>query len=428
MHVDLGNALETTPGLTEETLDRLDGRVADAHDRIAAGMADDEFGYAALTLPETADPAAIRAATDRFDRPEAVLTVGIGGSALGAATLSNALESDVDAYVLDNVDPDDTRRLLADLPLADTVVNVVSKSGTTAETLANFLVVREAMADAGVDWTERTLVTTGGSGNLRVLADRHDLPSLPVPDGVPGRFSVLSSVGLAVAALQGHDIEAVLAGGRDGMDALAGSLYESPAYAYGAATHALAARGALTNAVMPYAESLETFAEWFAQLWAESLGKDGLGQTPARALGATDQHSQLQLYRAGPPDKLVTLIRPTERAAAPVPETDLDGLAYLGGSSLGDLLDAEFAATEASLAAADVPNLRVEIDRVDERSLGELLYEMEAACVLYGELADVSTFTQPAVEWGKKAARGLLGGGDFPEAEAVADKRELRID
>jgi glucose-6-phosphate isomerase len=428
MRVDLGNALETTPGLTTATLDRLDDRVAAAHDRIAAGMADDEFGYAALTLPETADAAEIRAAVDGFDRPEAVLTVGIGGSALGAATLSNALESDVDAYVLDNVDPDETRALLADLPLSETVVNVVSKSGTTAETLANFLVVREAMADAGVDWTERTLVTTGESGNLRDLADRHGLPSLPVPDGVPGRFSGLSTVGLAVAAIQGHDIEAVLAGGRDGMDALAGSLYESPAYAYGAATYALAERGARTNAVMPYAESLETFAEWFAQLWAESLGKDGLGQTPARALGATDQHSQLQLYRAGPPDKLVTLVRPTERADVSIPETDLDGLAYLGGSSLGGLLDAEFEATEASLAAADVPNVRVEIDRVDERSLGELLYEMEAACVLYGELASVSTFTQPAVEWGKKAARGLLGGGDFPEADAVAEKRELLID
>jgi glucose-6-phosphate isomerase len=428
MHVDLGNALETTPGLTAETLERLDERVADAHDRIAAGMADDEFGYAALTLPETTDAEAIRAATDRFDRPEAVLTVGIGGSALGAATLANALESDVDAYFLDNVDPDAVDALLDDLPLADTVVNVVSKSGTTAETLANFLVVREAMEDAGVDWTERTLVTTGEAGNLRALADAHDLPALDVPDGVPGRFSALSTVGLAVPALQGHDIEAVLAGGRDGMEGLSGSLFESPAYAYGAATYALAERGALTNAVMPYAESLETFAEWFAQLWAESLGKDGLGQTPARALGATDQHSQLQLYRAGPPDKLVSLIRPTERAETEIPETELDGLSYLGGSSLGDLLDAEFEATEASLAAADVPNLRVEIDRVDERALGELLYGMEAACVLYGELASVSTFTQPAVEWGKKAARGLLGGGDFAEADAVADKRELRVE
>lgn len=116
MHVDLGNVLDTTPGLTEETLDRLDSRVADAHDRIATGMADDEFGYAALNLPETADPDAIRAATDQFDRLEAVLTVGIGGSALGAATLANALESDVDAYFLDNVDPDAVASLLDRLP------------------------------------------------------------------------------------------------------------------------------------------------------------------------------------------------------------------------------------------------------------------------------------------------------------------------
>ena len=428
MDVDIGNALGTTPGLTEETLERLDERVADAHERIDVGMADGAFGYASLALPETADPDAIRAAVEPFGEPKAVVTVGIGGSALGAATLADALESDVDAYFLDNVDPDHVEALLADLPLSETVVNVVSRSGTTAETLANFLVVREAYERARVDWTDRTVVTTGPDGNLRRLAERHDQPALDVPEGVPGRFSALSAVGLAVAALQGHDVEAVLAGGRDGMDALAGSAFESPAYAYGATTYALAERGALTNAMMPYAESLETFAEWFAQLWAESLGKDGLGQTPARALGATDQHSQLQLYRAGPPDKLVTLVRPRERVTTPIPETELEGLAYLGGSSLGDLLDAEFAATEASLTAADVPNLRVEIDRVDERALGELLYGMEAACVLYGELASVSTFTQPAVEWGKRAARGLLGGGEFPEAAAVADKREFRIE
>ena len=428
MDVDIGNALGTQPGLTEATLDRLDDRVAAAHETITAGMADETFGYASLCLPETADPDAIRTAVDRFDDPSAVLTVGIGGSALGAATLADALDSDVEAHFLDNVDPAHVEAVAGELPLAETVVVVVSRSGTTAETLANFLVVRERMDAAGVDWTDQTLVITGTDGNLRRLAETHGLPALDVPTGVPGRFSVLSSVGLAVAAIQGHDVEAVLAGGRDGMDALAGSLRESPAYAYGATTYALAARGARTNAVMPYAESLETFAEWFAQLWAESLGKDGLGQTPARALGATDQHSQLQLYRAGPPDKLVTLVRPTERAVVPIPETELDGLSYLGGSSLGALLDAEFEATEASLAAAAVPNVRVEIDRVDERALGELLFGMEAACVLYGELAGVSTFTQPAVEWGKRAARGLLGGGDFSEAETVADKREFRVE
>jgi glucose-6-phosphate isomerase len=428
MYVDLGNALDAEPRLTREALERLDERVADAHDRIARGRADAEHGYAALNLPDTADPDAVRAAVSHFDDPAAVLTVGIGGSALGAATLAEALDADVDHYVLDNVDPDHVRALLDSLPLADTVVHVVSRSGTTAETLANFLVVREAMDRAGVDWTERTLVTTGTDGNLRTLAERHDLPALDVPTGVPGRFSALSTVALPVAALGGADLDELLAGASAEADRLSGSLFDAPAYAYGAACYALERRGAGVNAVVPYAESLECFAEWFAQLWAESLGKDAVGQTPARALGATDQHSQLQLYRAGPRDKLVTLVRPRERPDVPIPETDLDGLSYLGGGSLATLLGAEFEATEASLAAANCPNVRIEVDRIDERGVGELLYGMEAACVCYGELAGVETFTQPAVEWGKRAARGLLGDGDFPEAEAVGEKRRLLVE
>jgi glucose-6-phosphate isomerase len=428
MYVDLGNVLGTRPGLDRGALDRLDGRVADAHETIADGRENAEHGYAALNLPETTDADTIRSAVARFDDPAAVLTVGIGGSALGAATIANALDSDVSAYFLDNVDPEWVTSILDDLPLDRTVVNVVSRSGTTAETLSNFLVVRDAMESAGVDWTDRTFVTTGEEGNLRELAEKHDLPALDVPDGVPGRFSALSTVGLACAAIQGHDLDALLQGGRDAMDSLSGSLYDCPAYAYGASSYALARRGAGVSAMMPYAESLETFAEWFAQLWAESLGKDGVGQTPARALGATDQHSQLQLYRAGPHDKLVTLVRPREYEDRGIPETDLEGLSYLGGASLGELLDAEFEATEASLVEAGVPNVRIEIGRVDERNLGELLYAMEAATVLYGELDSVSTFTQPAVEWGKKAARGLLGGGDFEEAEAVQEKERLVVE
>ncbi|QLG27923.1 glucose-6-phosphate isomerase [Halorarum halophilum] len=427
MQADIGNALDGALGLDRAALDDLDDRVADAHERIASGRRESEHGYAALNLPETCDPEPIREAAAGFD-PESVLTVGIGGSALGAATITDALDSPVDAYYLDNVDPAWVRDLLDSLDLSETVLNVVSRSGTTAETLANFLVVREAMTDAGVDWTERTVVTTGAEGNLRAMAEKHDLPALDVPEGVPGRFSALSTVGLFAAAVAGHDLDELLAGAASEAEKLSGSLYDSPGYAYGAVSYALAERGAAVNAMMPYAESLERFAEWYAQLWAESLGKDGRGQTPARALGATDQHSQLQLYRAGPADKLVTLVRPRESADAGIPETELEGLEYLGGSSLGDLLDAEFRATEASLAAAGRENVRLEINRVDERGLGELLYATEAACVLYGELAGVSTFTQPAVEWGKKAARGLLGGGDFPEADAVRGKRTLEID
>jgi len=434
MRVDIGNALETVadPGLSESALDELDEQVAQAHERIATGRAEAEFGYASLNLPQRTDPDDVRRAVDGFD-PEAVLTVGIGGSALGAVTLTEALggDSSVDHYALDNVDPAHTGRLLADLPLDETVVHVVSRSGTTAETLANFLVVRRAMDDAGVDWTARTVVTTGDEGPLRALADRHDLPALHTPDGVPGRFSVLSPVGLVPAALQGVDLDAVLAGGQSGADALTGSLRECPAYAYGAVSYALDRRGATTNATMPYAESLDAFAEWFAQLWAESLGKEGGGQTPVRALGATDQHSQLQLYRAGRRDKLVTFVVPQERAVdagSTVPDTDVDALSYLSGLDLGTLLDTEFEATEASLAAAGRPNVRIELPAVDAHNVGRLLYDMEAACVLVGELAGVETFTQPAVEWAKNATRGLLGGEDAPEAEAVRDKTEFVVE
>ncbi len=435
MRVDIGNALAATatPGVSRAALDRLDSRVADAHERIERGRDERAHGYAALALPDDADASAVRAATAGFE-PRAVLVVGIGGSALGASTLAAALPAPDDApsvHALDNVDPAHTARLLDDLPLSETVVNVVSRSGTTPETLANFLVVRDAMRSAGVDWTAQTLVTTGESGPLRRLASRHDLPTLRVPDGVPGRFSLLSPVGTAAAALRGADVEALLDGASSAAAGLSGSLFETPGYAYGAVAHALDRRGAAANAMMPYAEALEPFAEWFAQLWAESLGKDGLGQTPLRALGATDQHSQLQLYRAGRRDKLVTLVRPAERTAAvPVPDVPAD-VPFLDGTSLGDLLDAEFRATEASLAAAGRPSVRVELDRLDARSVGKLLYGFEAACVLAGELAGVETFTQPAVEWGKTAARGLLGAEGEAEDEAaaaVAEKTRLVVD
>ncbi|QLG50255.1 glucose-6-phosphate isomerase [Natrinema halophilum] len=430
MNVDIGNALATvaSPGVSRDSLERLDEQVADAHARIERGMANAEHGYEALNLPERVDPDEILTAVEPIADAETMITVGIGGSSLGAATITNALDSDTEAVFLDNVDPEWVSYHLDRVSFENAAINVVSRSGTTAETLANFLVVRDAFESAGVDWTERTIVTTGESGPLCDLADRHDLPSLTVPDGVPGRFSALSAVGMVAAAVCGHDLEALLEGAAAEADTLSESLFDCPAYAYGATTYALDGRGAGVNAMMPYAESLETVAEWFAQLWAESLGKDDLGQTPVRALGATDQHSQLQLYRAGPRDKLVTFVTPRNGGDRPIPDTDVEELAYLGDSTLGTLLEAEFEATEASLAAAGRPNVRVEIDRVDEYELGGLLYGLEAACVLAGELYGVNTFEQPAVEWAKKATRGLLGGGEFAETAAVAEKTELRIE
>ena len=430
MKVDIGGALSEAaePGVSRDALDRLDERVGTLHERIEAGIDDREHGYAALALPETVALGEITAATDSLPDVGHVFVVGIGGSALGAATACAALPTDADLHVLDNVDPAATGPLLDDVPLADAAVVVVSRSGTTAETLANFLVVREAFEDEGVDWTDRTLVVTGDDGPLASLSDEHALPSLPVPTGVPGRYSLLSTVGLAPAALAGANIEALVAGGREGRDALSGSLYDCPAYAYGAVAYALDSRGASVNAMMPYAEGLERFAEWFAQLWAESLGKNGIGQIPQRALGATDQHSQLQLYRDGPAETMLTVVRPQERPSLPVPDPDHEALSYLEETDLGRLLDAEYEATAASMTAANRPAVRIEIDAVDAHSLGRLCYDMEAACILAGELYGIDPFVQPAVEWGKRAARGLLRGESTAETKTVTERDALWID
>jgi glucose-6-phosphate isomerase len=430
MNVDIGGTLASvaSPGISRAALERLDEDVAVAHDRIERGRQDGEHGYAALNLPERVDLDAIRDVTERFDDVAAVLVVGIGGSALGAATLGEALDTDAALHVLDNVDPAATESLCTRLPLENTVTVAVSRSGTTAETLANVLLVRDAYDRAGVDWTDRTMVITGDSGPLAELGEREGLPRLPVPEGVPGRFAVLSTVGLAPAALAGVDVEGLLAGSREQAARLDGSLFDCPPYAYGAVAHALEARGATSNAMMPYAESLERYAEWFAQLWAESLGKDGLGQLPQRTLGVTDQHSQLQYYRAGRRSTMLTVVRPRDRPDVTISTPEHEDLAYLQGTTLGELIDTEYEATAASMAAACRPAVRVEIERVDARALGRLLYGMEAACILSGELAGVDTFVQPAVEWGKRAARGLLRGDETPETEAVEDRTSLWIE
>jgi glucose-6-phosphate isomerase len=428
MHVDIGGVLGgVDPGLDRGALDALDDDVAAVHERVERGRRDGEFGYAALDP----DPALedVRRAVDQFD-PAAVLTVGVGGSALPDAAIESALAGpgEPPAYVLDNVDPGHTRGLLADLPLGETLVHVVSQSGATAETLANFLVVRERMDSAGVDWRDRTLVTTGSEGPLRDIADRQGVPVLDAPDAAPGRFVPLSPGGLVPVVAQGRDVEALLDGARTALDRLGSSLFDCPPYAYGAVAYALAERGATTNVLLPYAESLAPLAEWLAQLWAESLGKDGWGQTPVRGMGTTDHHSQLQLYCDGPPDKLVTVLEPRGGADTAIPDAGSGVPDHLSGTSLAAVRGAERRAAEAALGRAGRPSVRVSVD-VGERGVGRLLAHCMAATVLVAELADVDAFGQPAVEWRKRAARGLLGAQECATEGATAEERtELLVE
>lgn len=403
MKVDLSNVLEerVEDGLTRDDLRESGADDVDVPDNVAR-------------LPHRTDGARIAEAGARLsDEFDAFVNIGIGGSALGGATLVDALAPDASAYFVDNVDPDYLGRLIDNLTLDETVFSVVSKSGRTAETIANYLVVRGALEDAGCEPSEHLVVTTGAES---ALADVETRATFDFPD-VPGRYSALSVVGLLPAAFAGVDVKEVLDGGVRA-EPTADSVLDDAGRALGATSHLLGGHFVRASVMMPYSERLETFAEWYAQIWAESLGKKGGGQTPVRAVGATDQHSLLQLLVDGPRDKLVTFVDPGETERDFVVEGH-DG--YLDGVALDELRDAEMDATQASLVRNDAPNVRVELDGVTPPEVGELLYTYEVATVVAGRLAGVNPFNQPGVEWGKKAARGTLGDESCADERAVVE-------
>jgi glucose-6-phosphate isomerase len=379
---------------------------------------------------------------------DTILVLGIGGSALGTLALQHALlpphwnELDDEAreyfprlYVLDNVDPTTIGPFLDRLDLRRVLVNVISKSGATAETMAQFLVVRDRMmALFGDEYRTHFIFTTDPEkGVLRRIADDESIPTLPVPPNVGGRFSVLSAVGLLPAALVGIDINLLLDGAaRMAERCRATSLRENPAALFGTLQYlAQTARGANVHVMMPYSDRLYGMADWFRQLWAESLGKklsiEGAevfrGPTPVKALGATDQHSQAQLYMEGPFDKTVTLLAARDRAidvAIPEAYPDIDAIAYLGGQSLGRLIDAERRATAGALARAGRMSMTIELPAIDAGSIGELIMMLEIATVVAGALYGVNPLDQPGVELGKVLTYGLMGRPGFPPPDDAA--------
>jgi glucose-6-phosphate isomerase len=401
MKVDLSNVLE----------ERVEGGLT--RDEIAeSGASDIEIPDNVARLPHRTDGSGISEAGARLaDEFNAFVNIGIGGSALGGATVVNALAPDAPVYFVDNIDPDHLARLLDSLSLPDTVFSVVSKSGRTAETVANYAVVRDALRDAGCTPSEHVVVTTGADSPL---AEADVRATFEFPD-VPGRYSALSVVGLLPAAFAGVDVEGVLKGGESAEPT--GGALEDSGRALGATSYLLGECGVRASVMMPYSESLETFADWYAQIWAESLGKEGKGQTPVRSVGATDQHSLLQLLVDGPRDKLVTFVDPGEGTV----ELSVEEDGYLDGVSLSELRAAELDATQASLVENEVPSVRVELDGVTPAEVGELLYTYEIATVVTGKLKGVNPFNQPGVEWGKRAARGSLGDESCADERAVVE-------
>jgi glucose-6-phosphate isomerase len=382
----------------------------------------------------------------RFDD---VVVLGIGGSALGPIALRtalrpsgwNSLPAEQRAghprlHVLDNVDPATIGALLDRLDLARALFIVTSKSGGTAETMAQYLVVRERLDRSfGTDAREHLVfVTDPEKGALRAIARADGITALDIPPAVGGRFSVLTPVGVLPAALIGIDTAELLAGaGEMGQRCQTDELRRNPAGVF-AMLEWLADEqlGRRIHVLMPYSDSLRDVAAWFVQLWAESLGKqraggsgDGVGPTPLGALGATDQHSQVQLFMEGPHDKTVAFVAvrdPVADLAIPTLHPEIAELGYLGGHRLAELLDIERRATAGALARRGRPNLTIELDRVDAWHLGGLFTLFEVATIYAGTLYGVNPLDQPGVELGKQFTYAMLG-----RADAEAARREWNL-
>ena len=449
IRIDTGRAMSAavgrSHGVTPQELGEIEGRILAAHGVLQQERAQKKYGFYDL-YKESGAISQVRDTARRFldFGYENLVVLGIGGSALGITALNTALnppyynlqtrrgrKGHPRLFVMDNIDPLTFREMLRLCPPKKTLYNAISKSGETAETISQLMIVTQTLEKKlGQEAIKDHLVVTTSpkapgapKSLLHPVADAYGLTSFPIPLNVGGRFSVFSPVGLFPAAMLGMDLNAMVEGCA-AMDARCSrpDLGENPAYRRAAIQYLMdTAKGKVMSVMMPYADALRDVADWYRQLWAESLGKrlslDGeevhAGQTPIKALGATDQHSQVQLYREGPNNKVFTVLEvgnfgKTLRIPDTLPQ--VEGLEYLRGKTMNKLMAAELRGTLDALKASQRPVMRVTLPRVDAYSVAQLLYMLEVETAMAGRLYNVNTFDQPGVEEGKKIARRLMGG------------------
>lgn len=433
-------------GVSARELDEIAPRVREIYQRLAEQRSAGKKRYRELPYEEAMIKSVKQEIKHFSKKCEVLVVLGIGGSALGNIAVHNALNSytyNLDKkrkgpqlFVLDNVDPDQIKSVMDYIAprIKHTVVNVISKSGETAETASQFILFRDLLKKKlGKKYAANILATTDPSGGtLREICNDEGYRTLEVPDGVGGRFSVLSAVGLFSAGMCGINIEKLLAGARH-MDSLLQSddVRKNPAALIAAIHYILDRKGKKMSVMMPYSTSLYYLGDWFRQLWAESLGKkDGLskkdvyeGQTPIKALGTTDQHSQVQLYREGPNDKLITFLEVEKfgnKLTIPKSMKHVETLKYLAGSDIQTLMNAEKLGTEYALLESKRPTLTVKFPKISPQTVGQFIYLYETAVSFMGGLLDINTYDQPAVQLGKDATYALMGKGGFDDlAKAI---------
>ncbi|MCI5889302.1 MAG: glucose-6-phosphate isomerase [Brachyspira sp.] len=387
-------------------------------------------------------------------RFENVLVLGIGGSALGGMAMTEALlkpywnllsEEQRDGmpriFFLDNIDPDTMTGLLDFLDLSKTLVNVITKSGSTAETMSQFMIVKDRLEkELGDNYRYNIVATTDKrTGILRQIAEQEGYKTFVVPDDVGGRFSVFSAVGLLPMALVGIDIDAVVNGIKDMDLALKNTDIKENIAAQNALIHYLmdTKKGKNMSVMMPYSSRLKYVSDWYVQLWAESLGKNKdnegndvhVGPTPIKALGATDQHSQIQLYNEGPNNKIINFIRVENfDNILEIPNIfEYTGINYLAGKTVNRLMNAEADSTRVALADYERPTVTISIPKVDAYNLGQLLYMFEVQTAIAGALYNINTFNQPGVEQAKNYTYALMGRAGYEESANMLQERMITV-
>jgi glucose-6-phosphate isomerase len=425
-------------GVTREEVEALAPRTSEITHTLKGRRSAGELAFYELPYQKDALAKIKGLAGDVRAESDTLVVLGIGGSALGTKTVVEALGGETPRVVVaDNVDPWSFGKLLDGLDLTRTTFNVISKSGETAETMAQFLIVRDLLLRklGAVDYSKRVVITTDADeGALRQVVHDEGFRDLVIPAGVGGRFSVLTSVGLFPTAFAGVRVDDLLAGAA-WMDTRcqAADLWKNPGHLLGTLLYLADTKHEQNIVVlMPYSDRLHSLAAWFAQLWAESLGKaetlEGapahVGQTPVTAVGSTDQHSLVQLFAEGPIDKVICMLRVEDHGRElPVPSAyaDLEPLGYLGGTGLGTLLNLEQRATELALMKQQRPVITLTLPQINAFTLGQLLYLFEVAVVFAGGLYRINPFNQPGVEEGKRLTYGQVGRKGFEDKRAEVE-------
>ncbi len=387
-------------------------------------------------------------------RFENILVLGIGGSALGGIAVTEALlkpywnllteeqrEGMPRIFFLDNIDPDTINGLFEVLDLKKTLVNVITKSGSTAETMSQFMIVKDKLEkELGDNYRYNIVATTDKkTGILRQIAEQEGYKTFVVPDDVGGRFSVFSAVGLLPFALVGLDIDEMVNGIKDMDLALKNTDIHNNIAAQNALIHYLldTKKGKNLSVMMPYSSRLKYVSDWYVQLWAESLGKnkdkDGndvnIGPTPIKALGATDQHSQIQLYNEGPNDKVINFIRVENfDTTLEIPNIfEYTGIGYLGGKTINQLINAEADSTRVALSDYNRPTVTITLEKVDSYNVAQLLYMLEVQTAIAGELYNINTFNQPGVEQAKNYTYALMGRKGYEESAQTLQSKMAAV-